>query len=390
MQCLGRKKDFKRCGNNASFLFCRHHKFQPYVLVFTISSVIGVYAGIFQDVIKPLNRNFNSHSQRNNTIQLESQQVFKDSIDTFNILILPFDRLENCQYKETNIEKTIKGRLLQLSEEQHLNLQVEFLTDEICPSTFEEGEVIGKNHKANMVVWGDMYEQCGLDSTQACLKYVVTHDIPHSVQKRGATEIATIRSMADIKQGYLQKDIELVIYTTLGLEAYTKLEFRRALAQLSKAYKKRILLFLERFRNAHTIANSKYLENIYSQEAKIIVGKVTVKDEGKHSTSEKSDIELIARSRSEYLNKLDEIVSNNDYVNLEYKDIKIFRHRRNQNVLGISIQAIWESKLYHDEGYLFLEVDFQNEFQPVIVARTWQPRPIKENDLLDVDEYEKL
>jgi len=54
VRCWGRTKILSRCKNNTKFFVCYHHKFQPIALLFTILTVIGLFAGIFQDLIKPL------------------------------------------------------------------------------------------------------------------------------------------------------------------------------------------------------------------------------------------------------------------------------------------------------------------------------------------------
>jgi hypothetical protein len=54
MQCFGRTKNGKRCKNEASPLFCGHHKWQPLVFLFSVVTIIGVLGGVYQDVVKPI------------------------------------------------------------------------------------------------------------------------------------------------------------------------------------------------------------------------------------------------------------------------------------------------------------------------------------------------
>jgi hypothetical protein len=54
MRCLGLTKKRRRCRNEASYLFCRQHRLQPVAWFFLISTVLGLYAGLFQDLIRPL------------------------------------------------------------------------------------------------------------------------------------------------------------------------------------------------------------------------------------------------------------------------------------------------------------------------------------------------
>jgi len=53
MKCLGRKKGFKRCQNQGR-MFCRHHRFQPWIAIFTVCTVAACFAGLYQDLIRPV------------------------------------------------------------------------------------------------------------------------------------------------------------------------------------------------------------------------------------------------------------------------------------------------------------------------------------------------
>jgi|GEM_PF-1963201 hypothetical protein len=50
MQCLGRTKAGYRCKNDAQVLFCRQHRWQPFVACLSAISFVGLVAGLYQDV----------------------------------------------------------------------------------------------------------------------------------------------------------------------------------------------------------------------------------------------------------------------------------------------------------------------------------------------------
>ena len=54
MRCVGRTKSFRRCRRDANMYLCSAHRFQPWTLLLFVSSLIGLYAGIFQDVVRPI------------------------------------------------------------------------------------------------------------------------------------------------------------------------------------------------------------------------------------------------------------------------------------------------------------------------------------------------
>jgi hypothetical protein len=54
MRCLGITKQKKRCRNHATFLYCARHVWQPASGVVLLGSLVAFYAGLFQDLIKPI------------------------------------------------------------------------------------------------------------------------------------------------------------------------------------------------------------------------------------------------------------------------------------------------------------------------------------------------
>jgi hypothetical protein len=54
MRCSGITKSTKRCKNAARFLVCSKHWWQPFSGIVLLISTVGVWAGLFQDLIKPL------------------------------------------------------------------------------------------------------------------------------------------------------------------------------------------------------------------------------------------------------------------------------------------------------------------------------------------------
>jgi len=54
MQCIGRTKKLKRCKNDARIIVCRTHKYQPWTVVLFVLTTIGLLAGLYQDLMKPV------------------------------------------------------------------------------------------------------------------------------------------------------------------------------------------------------------------------------------------------------------------------------------------------------------------------------------------------
>ena len=54
MQCIGRTRKLKRCKNDARIIVCRAHKYQPWTAVLFVLTIIGLLAGLYQDMMKPV------------------------------------------------------------------------------------------------------------------------------------------------------------------------------------------------------------------------------------------------------------------------------------------------------------------------------------------------
>lgn len=54
MRCFGRTKKAGWCKKSCRFLFCHHHRWQPFSLLVALLVYIGVAGGLFQDIIRPL------------------------------------------------------------------------------------------------------------------------------------------------------------------------------------------------------------------------------------------------------------------------------------------------------------------------------------------------
>ena len=229
MQCLGRTSLKNRCRNRAKWLFvCNRHVWQPFVLLLiAIPSIYADWSAIYRDVAYLIG----DRAKRPLAIE-----PFPEHDQSFKILILPFDPLEDCQIQETDMAKTIYKRLVELKERSSLEISVRYDTNLYCPAGFEEGKSIGKRLNADLILWGETYEKCEVDTLKACLRYVLLRGEGIPIGTHGSTGIQGVSSMTDISQGYLQRDIDYVVFWTLGSEAYAQGRYQDAVERFSKMH----------------------------------------------------------------------------------------------------------------------------------------------------------
>lgn len=135
-----------------------------------------------------------------------------------------------------------------------------------------------------------------------------------------------------------------------------------------------ILDYVEQFRTSYNTKDIQFLEQVFSDDALIITGKVISQKKDNMKLPDK--IVYKKQTKQEYLTNLRRVFANNSYIKVTFDDIKVMRHPVNPNFYGVTLHQGYTSSNYHDDGYLFLLWDFSNEDQPQIHVRTWQPDQI--------------
>lgn len=156
-----------------------------------------------------------------------------------------------------------------------------------------------------------------------------------------------------------------------------------------------ILEYVERFRNSYNLKDINFLQQIFSDDALIITGKVitTVKSDVNRMSINNKKVVYSKQSKKEYLTKLERIFKANNRINVLFDDIKVMRHPAKPNFYGVTLKQGYSSDHYSDEGYLFLLWDFTNPDAPQIHVRTWQPDKIgdtamPEDEIFSVDDFD--
>lgn len=156
-----------------------------------------------------------------------------------------------------------------------------------------------------------------------------------------------------------------------------------------------VLNLLEEFRTAHNRKDSTYLEQIYSDDALIIVSQVLQKREKRRD--EKDDfalsnlgdkkIRFIRLSKIEYIERLRRVFRKNAFVRVTFDDVEVRQHPIFQDIYGVSVRQHWNSSSYSDSGYLFLAFDFRNRERPLIRVRSWQPRRFDDGTVVTLGNF---
>jgi tetratricopeptide (TPR) repeat protein len=206
---------------------------KPLVSFLTIAGIIiGIIIGILQ--FPALWRDFFKKSDNKKVTKEKTicEEVFKDS-SNYRIVVLPF--FKTCETGR-DIGLEIKNRLQLLKYKDSLNIEVCYLdTFKQNPNfTKEQADKIRKENNADQIIYGvNSSLNCTPQDTllEVCVnyladeKYMVNTPVPISQVKA---------SISEIRQGFLQADIDYVVYFFSAVSDYEKSRYKQSLYKLSK------------------------------------------------------------------------------------------------------------------------------------------------------------
>lgn len=149
------------------------------------------------------------------------------------------------------------------------------------------------------------------------------------------------------------------------------------------SYRQMILDYVEQFRTAYNTKDLPFLDQIFSDDALIITGKVIKSVPSEINNFMAQDkVVYLTQSKKEYLNRLKGVFRANKRINVVFDDIKVMKHPAKQGYYGVTLKQGYSSDNYSDVGYLFLLWDFTNRDSPKIHVRAWQPDKLNDMTLL--------
>lgn len=197
--------------------------------------------------------------------------------------------------------------------------------------------------------------------------------------------VITINQEGQITDFHLAIDTDLYISVMNSAKSVEDFEHRQL-----------ILEYVERFRNSYNLKDLDFLEQIFSEDALIITGKVVkaVKSDINQMSLNNTKIVYSKQKKEEYLANLARVFKANKRINVLFDEIKVVHHPAKKGFYGVTLKQGWQSDSYSDEGYVFLLWDFTNPEAPQIHVRTWQPdkidvnTPLPEEEIFSIDDFD--
>lgn len=170
----------------------------------------------------------------------------------------------------------------------------------------------------------------------------------------------------------------------LALDAHTSESMERCGNVVDKERPMIIMQYIERFRTAYNQRDSNYIEQIFSDDALIITGKVVTTRSGGDFGTMNQKVEYTKQTKEQYIRNLKKAFKRNKWINVKFSEIGengesggcagITRSAIDPTKYGVRLRQEWNSSNYSDKGYLFLLWEFPEDGgNPIIHVRTWQP-----------------
>lgn len=152
-------------------------------------------------------------------------------------------------------------------------------------------------------------------------------------------------------------------------------------------YRQMILDYVEQFRTAYNTKDMDFLQQVYSDDALIITGRVikTAPTE-MNNFLPKEKVVYTQKNKKQYLTDLEKVFKSNKRIHVVFDDIKIMRHPAKEGYYGVTLKQGYSADRYSDSGYLFLLWDFNNPEAAQIHVRTWQPEELSKGVKLPEEE----
>lgn len=199
-----------------------------------------------QTRLKAIKEEYNKQNNEDKEIYERKKSVdisndigpFDTAKDNYNILILPFRNPDNNN-EITHLGSNLVNGLKDKNRLQNLGLEIKYLSSFHADITPEEAKKIGKEYKADMVLWGNDSKPDGNLQHQIYFHYVNISDSlelhkSKEIPDEGKTDRFETDRLIDITEGNLHLEIEDIIYWFLASKSFLKKDYNNALTSFKK------------------------------------------------------------------------------------------------------------------------------------------------------------
>lgn len=275
---------------------------------------------------------------------------------------------------KNQMEKNVSTLLSEINAAQKENRSIRYDTGVITPEAQQQIDML----------WMNVHFFCEeSDIVERCLT------TSNGYQVRNIPLVLTPLAGEKIEDDYQEAVINfdkkgaiVSFFFTIGMNMYAKVMQNKS--EISDIRRRmQILDYVEHFRTAYNMKDMPFLQQVFSDDALIITGRV-VKVEKSDLFPQGNKVLYKKQNKQQYLTNLGNAFKAAKYIKVNFDDIKVVAHPTKANVYGVTLHQEWNTNRYSDEGIVFMIWDFTNEDAPKIHVRTWQP------DWIDKDKGQRL
>ena len=300
----------------------------------------------------------------------------KELFAAFFMLLLPIDILAQTSFTisdgaienealKTKIERNMTYllatfRLTAESGKKTISLSRDYMTKD----AIDDVEEMWKSSAMSCPPM-DLKSRC-LHTTTGYQVRGIPIDIHEAVEAEARQELTVNFNKEGLIDG-VSIAIEMNRYEQLMAQQSSDLDYTR---------RQIIIDFVENFRTAYNRKDIKLLNSMYSDKALIITGKVVMEkpnSDVNKMTLLNNKVVYLSQTKQQYLQRLSNVFNKTRYINVSFSDIDVVQHPKYDDIYGVTLRQVWHTDNYRDEGYLFLMIDFHDEYRPLVQVRTWQP-----------------
>lgn len=251
-------------------------------------------------------------------------------------------------------------------------------------------------------LWSNLHFRCEMKTNvQNCLRDVQEYEIRQIPVE--------MRPLDNTYKGEIHKELTISfnnsaqitgVRTAMDNNSYLSL-VSGGMSVKDVRMRREILKFVEDFRSYYDEKNINAIDDIFSDNALIITGRVMQKDQLSRSNSDVripgKSITFTKQTKTQYINNLRNVFKANRYIKVDFTDIELIRHSSREGIYGVRLRQRWNSQRYNgstymDDGYVFLLWDFTDEEHPKIHVRSWSPvsGEVSGDNLLSPDDFSGL
>ena len=298
------------------------------------------------------------------------------------------DGIDNAAIK-SKMENTVSSMLSEINAAQDAGRSLNFSAMGNIGTRVQESMAMLWENSPFFCTDDEIIEHCLTTGTGYQVRNIPLLMTPPSDREFGEDEYQEAVISFD-KQGNIES-----FYLSISMNLY--MNVIKSNLELTDLRRRQLILdYVEQFRTAYNQKDIKFLNQVFSDDALIITGKVIMQKHAEGFTSQK--IQYNKLSKEQYIQKLRGVFARNTYIKVTFDEIEVMRHPVNPNFYGVTLLQGWtagklKGKDYHDDGYLFLLWDFTNEDAPQIHVRTWQPdkigdKPLPKDEVFSLSDFD--